>query len=68
MPSKLSHLNKSQIDELIEKYYSGIRVDDLLEEYNINVISSNLVKQFPPVSIDQKCPYCAVPLLAYYQS
>ncbi|MCP4937442.1 MAG: hypothetical protein GY927_25330 [bacterium] len=57
---KLAHLSDVQLNELIERYYNGSdTVADLIEEYQINVRTSGLVRLFPPIVHDNlSCPYC----------
>jgi hypothetical protein len=55
----LSHLSESQKNELIHRYYENENVKALLEEFDIHVPLSKLVKLFPPISHqDHPCPNC----------
>ncbi|WCR57418.1 hypothetical protein [Rickettsia asembonensis] len=45
----LSHLTEEQIKDLIKRYYNYKKIPDLLEEFEINVYPSMLIKLFPPV-------------------
>jgi len=62
MNSKLKHLSKTQIEELIEKYYNHEKLQDLIEEYDIDTIPSQLVRLFPSIITEFLCPYCDVNL------
>lgn len=57
--NKLGHLNEEEIENLINRYYDGEKVAELINEYNIIYKASNLYTLFPPkVMNDTKCPYC----------
>jgi len=60
MSEKLSHLTEQELNQLIERYYNKEKVSDLIEEFNISLNPSQLVKHFPPEIIDTKCEYCNV--------
>lgn len=56
---KLTHLSTAQIDGLIERYYAGERVSDLIQEFKIDSRASALVSLFPlKVYSNLECPYC----------
>jgi hypothetical protein len=60
---KLSHLSYKEIDELIEFYYSGENIEELLRTYKIDSGKNNLASIFPPeVLINNKCKYCNIPM------
>ncbi|WP_032138699.1 hypothetical protein [Rickettsia tamurae] len=55
----LSHLSETQIKELIRRYYNYEKIPDLLEEFEINVYPSMLIKLFPPLVHNELfCKYC----------
>jgi len=55
----LSHLNEKQIEDLIVKYYSGDKVNDLINNYNINVTPHSFYKTLPNIKFKNKiCKYC----------
>jgi hypothetical protein len=59
MNSKLSHLKKEEIDELIQRYYNGEKVNALIAEFKIDTKTTSLNKLFPPKICDNiYCPYC----------
>lgn len=61
---KLSHLSVDQIDELIKRYYNNEKVNDLINEFNIKCLGSELVKLFPPEILeDILCEYCNTPMI-----
>src|SRR5690554_1797898 len=68
MDDKLAHLSKTQIEELIERYYNKEKVKSLIEEYEINARPSQLVKLFPPIVTKDVCPYCNVNLVIRHSS
>lgn len=55
---KLSHLSQEQVKNLIDRYYGDEKVIDLIKEYNIDVAPGNLVHLFPPIEMEETCPYC----------
>jgi hypothetical protein len=60
---KLSHLTKDEINELIEFYYLGENIGELIKAYRINTDRHNLSYLFPPqVLEDIKCKYCGFPM------
>jgi hypothetical protein len=59
MGKDLSHLNSSEIESLMRRYYDGEAVSKLLKEYDITVPASGLYKLFPPeVYPNYTCEYC----------
>jgi hypothetical protein len=60
---KLSHLTKDEINELIEFYYLGENIDNLIKTYKINTDKHNLSYLFPPQVLEGfKCKYCSFPM------
>ena len=35
--SAISHLTENEITELVNQYYAGVKVKELIEKYNINL-------------------------------
>lgn len=66
--SALSHLTPEEITNLVNDYYSGIKVSELIEHYNIAVLSSKLVSLFPPVKINSECEFCNLPMITKLNS
>lgn len=61
---KLRHLSNTQIEELMELYYDGVKTSDLIDKYKIDIIPSRLYTIFPQeVCKDELCPNCNVPLV-----
>lgn len=59
MTPKLSHLTNEQINQLIQRYYDGETIKDLIAEYRLEIRASELVKMFPPKICEELfCPYC----------
>lgn len=58
---KLEHLSVDQLASLINKYKSGQLVEKLLEEFNLDIKSTMLVREFPLVRVE-KCPNCPADL------
>lgn len=60
---KLRHLTMLQIESLMNKYYNGVKVSDIIKEYNIDTTSSKLYTLFPPIICeDIICPVCNEPM------
>ncbi|PLV58576.1 hypothetical protein [Brachyspira pilosicoli] len=60
MYKDLSHLNEKDLNILIEKYYSeNITVQEILEEYKLDIQASKLYTYFPPIVFKKyECIYC----------
>ena len=65
---RLKHIPNDSIVELIKKYYEGIKVSDLLEEYKINTNPSQLYTLFPPLKLEDKCKICNSHSIYYFKS
>lgn len=65
---RISHLTHDQIWEMIQEYYAGEKVADLIKKYKINVSVSHLFALFPPVNSGIICPYCNLPMVSPWQS
>lgn len=60
---KLRHLTMLQIESLMNKYYNGVKVSDIIKEYNIDTTSFKLYTLFPPIICeDIICPVCNEPM------
>ncbi|WP_121616650.1 hypothetical protein [Virgibacillus halodenitrificans] len=55
---KIAHLSESEIEELMLRYYDGEPVSSLIKEYDIPTTPGTLYKTFPPVEVEELCPYC----------
>lgn len=56
---KIAHLTDEQINQLVNDYYNGIKLNEIIKKYDLKTHSSNLIKLFPPVILkNQECPYC----------
>lgn len=65
MYNSLKHLSKKELEILMNKYYSGVKVTDLLVEYNVNCSESNFYKLFPPKKFfEYKCEFCGETIVA----
>ncbi|MBY7025054.1 hypothetical protein FDC27_09925 [Clostridium botulinum] len=61
---RIAHLSEEQIEDLMNKYYSGIKASELVKEYSINISTSMLYKLFPPeVCTDILCPICNIEMV-----
>ena len=59
----LAHLTSTQIHSLINRYYSGEKIANLIAEYDIQCSPSELFRQFPPEYVERDCPVCNSPLV-----
>ncbi len=68
IPEKLSHLSEKQIFELIEAYYAGEKLKDLVEKYQIEIRPGALLTVFPSKVLEEsKCLYCQIPLVQKFE-
>lgn len=64
LASEVSHLSTEQIEELYQKYLSGVKNSDLIEEFSIETNPNKLIKLLPPqLRDDCHCAYCDRPML-----
>ncbi len=54
----LQHLSEDELNELINKYYDGFKIKDLIIKYNIVGYKTNIHRLFPPAKLEEKCIYC----------
>lgn len=55
---RLRNLDKAEVKNIIADYYTNkIKVKDIIAKYHLNILSSQLIKEFPPIVVDEKCPY-----------
>ncbi|WP_318513212.1 hypothetical protein [Photobacterium leiognathi] len=63
LAEEVKHLTTEQLEELYERYISGEKNQELMEEYGIDAPPNKLVSLFPPVIHESLlCAYCALPL------
>ncbi|ACA84713.1 hypothetical protein [Shewanella woodyi] len=61
---EVSHLSAEQIEELYQKYLSGVKNSELIEEFSIETNPNKLIKLLPPLLRDDcQCDYCDLPML-----
>lgn len=59
MYKDLNHLSDTEVETLMQRYYSGEAVTKLLKEYQLSIRTAELYKLFPPeVCEDDICEYC----------
>jgi hypothetical protein len=59
-----AHLTESEINELIKLYYDGVKIKDLLKQFNLKCAPINLYKQLPPLlRYTDPCPNCGAAML-----
>ncbi|PLC57920.1 MULTISPECIES: hypothetical protein [Photobacterium] len=63
LAEEVKHLTLEELEELYERYISGEKNQELMEEYGIDAHPNKLVSLFPPVIHESlECAYCALPL------
>lgn len=62
-PNPLGHLNNAEMGELIDRYYAGERLSDLLRDFNVQCRANQLCAHFPPEPSDQVCRYCGAQMV-----
>lgn len=66
--SAISHLTEEEITELINQYYDGVKVKELIEQYSICILASKLVSVFPLVKLNINCEFCDVSMITKLNS
>jgi len=57
--NKTNHLSIEENKELMEKYYDGENIEQLIKEYNINISPTSLSSTFQLIKTPEKiCKYC----------
>lgn len=64
----LKHLSNEQIVEVIEKYYSDEKIQDILDEYKLSIRPSMLIKTFPTKFVGEKCEKCDNELVVKFKA
>lgn len=65
--TNLDHLSENEKFELIKKYYDGVKVKDLLKEYNLGISPGKLYSLFPLMVLqNHPCDYCGCPTKTWY--
>lgn len=64
----INHLNKTEITELVNNYYSGEKVINLLTKYKINVKVAKLISLFPAVKSPMYCEHCNIRMITKLMS
>lgn len=67
MARNFDKLSKEEVQEIIDKYYKGIKNQDIIDEYDLDLLPGSLVKCFPPQETDKVCPYCGTHLMHNYE-
>ena len=64
MSKDLNHLSNIEIEALMQRYYNGESITNLINEYHLSVRTNELYKLFPPkVCQNEICKYCKEPLV-----
>lgn len=67
--NKLAHLSQDEIETLMARYYNGEKSTLLVQEYNIDIKNSLLLKTFPlKIHNDKLCPFCNIPMISQRES
>lgn len=60
----LKHLSNIEIETLMQRYYNGETITNLLNEYHLSVRANELYKLFPlEILKNETCKYCKEPLV-----
>lgn len=59
----LEHLSNAEIELLTKKYLYGIKVSELLIEFNLKCAPSQLRGTLPPRTLEESCPVCGSPMV-----
>jgi len=60
---KIVHLSDECINQMIDDYYDGVSIKEIIKKNNIELKASAIVKLFPPIVLeDKECIYCHVKL------
>lgn len=63
LDEKISHLPIKIINEIITKYYSDVKIKDIVAEYDLKIHNNELLHILPPVVTNEECPYCKTLML-----
>ena len=66
--TEISHLDKKSIIEMIIKYYDGVSITKLKNEYNISIVNSQFFTIFPEKIMPDKCEYCGYYMVQEWKS
>src|SRR5690606_23882643 len=56
--SKLAHLSEDEIEFVVREYYRDVKIDTLIERFNINCTRGQFFTLLPLESTKQVCPNC----------
>lgn len=65
---KISHLTDSEVEELIEMYYSGESLSNIKTKFSLQGNITNLPLLFPLKTVNKICIYCNQPMKGRYPS
>lgn len=60
LDQRIAYMSKDDIVDMVNLYYAGSSISELIEYYKLKVISPQFVKLFPPLKSEDICPYCNV--------
>ncbi len=67
MNDLLKKLSEEELQGLIERYYSNEKVSVLLEEFELDINATELIRNFPLKELpDVQCPYCNIAMKQRY--
>ncbi|MEA1227985.1 hypothetical protein ODQ17_01300 [Acinetobacter sp. IRS14] len=64
----ISHLTNEDVTELINQYYAGVKVKELIDQYNLNIPPSKIISLFPLLKLEIKCEFCNIPMVTKLNS
>ena len=68
LDKRFAHLTEEQIVELMNKYYEGEKVANILDEYKIKISVSQLYSLFPPIVTNEECTHCESTMVKPWES
>ena len=59
---RIKHLTEEQVHILLNRYYEGEGIKNLIEEFKLDADPSLFIRLFPIVETDDTCAYCGTKL------
>lgn len=65
---RIKHLTEEQVHILLNRYYEGEGIKNLIEEFKLDADPSLFIRLFPIVETDEPCAYCGTKLTGSVKS
>ena len=56
--SKIKHLDDDSLSELYRRYLKGEKIQQLIDDYQIDCATNDFINILPPEKLDETCPTC----------